>query len=267
MKYTGIRAVPRATPRRIMQPHLARYEFATQVIHDAINVLDVACGTGYGASILKSGGCKRVYGADLDWSAVAYASRNFCTTDSITFVQANGAQLPFGDNSFDLITCFETFEHILDSRAFLTGLCRILKPIGVLVISVPNAPMWQPFGSPPNLAMDYIRLGLGHKHNFGVRDFFAVLNEYFETVTPYGQDFRKASLTGKVFRQLERVQIFLKFCIVRYGVIKWALGRLLNDVLPQEDLRFRDAQWRVKVWPNQSYEPVFCVAFAKGKRQ
>ena len=265
MKYTGIRAVPYATPHRIMQPHVARYEFSNQVIEQATNVLDVACGTGYGASILKSKGYKKVFGVDLDWSAVVYANGNYGEADGINFLQANGSNLPLDENSIDLITCFETFEHILDSHDFLIELCRVLKPTGVLIISVPNAPIWAPFSTPPDLAVDDIRSGLGHKHNFSAKEFFQLLTQHFYSVSQYGQDFRRISYMSKLGRQLERIKIYLEYRLARYHVAQLALGGSLADVLPQDDLNVTDIQWRVKEWDNQNYEPIFCIAVCRRK--
>jgi ubiquinone/menaquinone biosynthesis C-methylase UbiE len=267
MKYTGIRAVPYSTPRRIMQPHLARYEFAIQTVGCVNKALDIACGTGYGASILKMGGIRNILGADLDWSAVYYAKENCPDENGISFTQADGNVLPISDEAVDLITCFETFEHILDSHSFLAELNRILKPEGTLVISIPNAPIWAPFKRSPNLNVDYIRLGLGHKYNLTPKELTSLLSDYFEVVVLYGQDFRRVAFTSKIIRQLERGVIYLKYRISENGYLRQMLGSLLKDVLPQNDLVFEDTNWAVRRWDKQDYEPLFCVALCREKKE
>ena len=265
MKYTGIRAVAFNTPRRIMQPHIARYQFVTRTISHADLVLDIACGTGYGVSVLKSAGYKHVFGVDLDWSAVNYSKAHFHDVFGIDFIQADGNKIPIADDAFDLVTCFETFEHMLDSRHFITELCRLVRPTGTLVISVPNAPIWAPFSKPPNLNLDYIKSGLGHKHDFRAKEFLDFLSEYFDEVLPFGQDFRRASIFGKVARQLERALILVKYRAARSAIARRLASPFLEEVLPQTDITFRDAQWKVEQWGDFNYEPLFCVAVCRNK--
>ncbi|UUZ82643.1 class I SAM-dependent methyltransferase [Paenibacillus sp. P26] len=39
---------------------------------------------------------------------------------------------------FDMVTCFETIEHITSENDFLNKINRLLKPGGILLISSPN---------------------------------------------------------------------------------------------------------------------------------
>src|SRR6266550_1752916 len=55
--------------------HRARYEFALNYIAQ-LEVVDIACGLGYGCRILKEGGANAVFGIDLSSEAVAYARAN-----------------------------------------------------------------------------------------------------------------------------------------------------------------------------------------------
>jgi SAM-dependent methyltransferase len=47
------------------------------------------------------------------------------------------AALPFGSAVFDGAICTEVLEHVPDDRALLTELARVLRPGGVLVVTVP----------------------------------------------------------------------------------------------------------------------------------
>lgn len=117
--------------------HLARYSIARQVC-EGRRVLDVACGEGYGSSLLRRWGACSVVGVDVSEAAVDACRRNF--GDAATFVCAKaediGAGWPAG--SFDLIVSLETIEHVDDPAAFLNGVRTLLAPDGVAIVSCPN---------------------------------------------------------------------------------------------------------------------------------
>jgi SAM-dependent methyltransferase len=48
-----------------------------------------------------------------------------------------GQPLPFDDNSFDTVICFNTLEHIYDAPAVLAELHRVVKPGGLVHVTVP----------------------------------------------------------------------------------------------------------------------------------
>lgn len=125
----------KATDPQVILEHLARYVFATRFIKGG-RVLDLACGSGYGAFFLKNAGALEVVGSDIDLGALDYARRHY---------QASGLRYEGGgldrlleqDEKFDLITSFETIEHVPEPENFLRGLARCLKPDGVLLVSTP----------------------------------------------------------------------------------------------------------------------------------
>jgi len=48
------------------------------------------------------------------------------------------AELPFGDRSFEYVTCLEGLEHIENPQQAVREFARVLKPGGHLIVSVPN---------------------------------------------------------------------------------------------------------------------------------
>ena len=52
-------------------------------------------------------------------------------------VNGDGTGLPFPDATFDRIVCSEVLEHIPDDGAALAELHRVLRPGGVLAVTVP----------------------------------------------------------------------------------------------------------------------------------
>ena len=53
-----------------------------------------------------------------------------------------GEQLPFADNSFDLILSNEVIEHVTDDRAAVAEMARVARPGGRIAIFAPNR--WYP---------------------------------------------------------------------------------------------------------------------------
>ena len=49
----------------------------------------------------------------------------------------DGVTLPFDNNSFDNIVCFQVLEHVEDYQSFLNEIVRVLKPRGNLMLSLP----------------------------------------------------------------------------------------------------------------------------------
>ena len=55
---------------------------------------------------------------------------------------ADLTELPFADESFDAVVAGEVLEHIEDESAALSEAARVLRPSGVLAVSVPAHPTW-----------------------------------------------------------------------------------------------------------------------------
>jgi SAM-dependent methyltransferase len=58
-----------------------------------------------------------------------------------TTVSGDATRLPFDDGSFDRIIASEVMEHIPDDRAAMVELTRVLKPGGVIAVTIPT---WLP---------------------------------------------------------------------------------------------------------------------------
>lgn len=53
-------------------------------------------------------------------------------------VEGVGEELPFEDGSFDLVTTYQTLEHVSDVRLCLSEMLRVLRPGGVLHVRAPD---------------------------------------------------------------------------------------------------------------------------------
>ena len=135
LPFTGERFIP-GTKGEIWVEHWHRYHFARRWV-EAKQVLDVACGEGYGTALLARSAA-RVQGVDISRQAIEHARRAYAGLANVEFHCAPCTQLPLADASVDIAVSFETLEHIAGQAQFMDELARVLKPDGVLVLSCPN---------------------------------------------------------------------------------------------------------------------------------
>jgi SAM-dependent methyltransferase len=99
--------------------------------HEPMEILEIGCGAGGMLEPLQRYG--RVTGLDYSQDAMRYChSRGFARV-----VTGLGNELPFPDETFDLVALFDVIEHIPDDRQVLAEVRRVLKPDGKVFISVP----------------------------------------------------------------------------------------------------------------------------------
>ena len=107
-------------------------------------ILDMPCGRGFYLNMFRYVSKCKLVGADLDWPIIQKARGNIGHLPAIMLNHANIYALPYPDNSFDGVILSEVLEHIDDDVAGLREIYRVLKPGGVVAITVPNAnyPFW-----------------------------------------------------------------------------------------------------------------------------
>ena len=157
--------------------HVARYLFAKNHVENC-RVLDIACGTGYGINILLAAGAQLVVGVDIDQEAGLGAQKNL-TSRAGQVIVADGCQLPFADGSFEVITSFETLEHLTERPRFLSELKRVMAPKGRLILSTPNANHTQPINGKP--------VNPYHVFEYTPEELGTELRSHFSNVTMLGQ--------------------------------------------------------------------------------
>ena len=121
--------------RMIEAEHLARYRFAAGAAAGR-TVLDAGCGWAYGADILARAGASQVVGIDISETVVEAARHRVDAT--VTLEVADLIDLPFESDSFDMVVCFETIEHLREQGRALDEIARVLSEDGLLFISSPN---------------------------------------------------------------------------------------------------------------------------------
>ena len=180
--------------------HKARYAFASTYV-EGNSIVDVACGLGYGSSLLAEAGAKHVTGVDIDKSSVDTATQRFASP-VINFLNASGENLPIEDQSYDVVVSFETIEHTQDPKKFLSELYRILKPNGKLIMSTPNRTLTSPISwlKPSNRF---------HRYEFSRRQFASLIKEKFVDLQWFGQQTVEESNLQK-YKKVQRMSQLMR---------------------------------------------------------
>ena len=94
---------------------------------------DAGCGTGAMLSLFQKDCPDRNYtGVDLSKKMIEVARAK--QMEGIHFVAGDCEDLPFPENSFDVVTCSMSFHHYPDPEQFFISLRRVLRPGGRLVL-------------------------------------------------------------------------------------------------------------------------------------
>jgi 2-polyprenyl-3-methyl-5-hydroxy-6-metoxy-1,4-benzoquinol methylase len=102
--------------------------------------LDAGCGTGTLARRLASRGCS-VLGVDAasEMITAAEAAPDQDYSDRLSFVRVQTiARLALDDCSLDGVLCSSVLEYVPDPNDCLVEFARVLKPGGLLLVSIPN---------------------------------------------------------------------------------------------------------------------------------
>jgi len=99
------------------------------------HVLDYGCGMGHAYQKLLAGAVKSYAGADVGPMAVEDARRKGFAGFKI---DNDKGTIESPDKSFDGVTCVEVLEHLFNPLQSARELHRVLKPGGVLIVTVPN---------------------------------------------------------------------------------------------------------------------------------
>jgi ubiquinone/menaquinone biosynthesis C-methylase UbiE len=109
---------------------LSSIEFPT-----GAHVLEVGCGTGVLTRVLAGWpDVKAVVGIDPAASLIREAQRLASNLANVTFQEADGRSLPFGDDAFDVVVFDSTLSHVPGPERALAESHRVLRPGGSLAV-------------------------------------------------------------------------------------------------------------------------------------
>lgn len=206
------------------------FYFARHAIYKNIKVyspnitgltLDIGCGSKPYATLFRT---DKYIGMDIEVSGHKH-------TDSQIDVFYNGIEIPFEDNYFDSIVCFEVLEHVFNPDVFLKEAIRVLKPGGNAIFTVPF--IWDEHEQP----YDYARYS-----SFGLKALFEKNGFKIYGSRKYLCDLRLFALLAnayiyKIIRKLIPNKISYVL-ILPFTTINNFLGHLLYLFPKNEDLYY-----------------------------
>lgn len=91
----------------------------------------------------------------------------------------SATELPFENNSFDYHLSFEVLEHINDPLRYFSEASRVLRPGGVLILSVPF--LYRMHGGEPDHPLDFFRYANGFFYMAAEKNNLKVVKIYANT--------------------------------------------------------------------------------------
>ncbi len=232
----------------------SRYAFAASFCVGK-DVLEVACGGGQGLSLLGEN-ANSVVGGDCDANNLRYAEDTYKKNKNVKVVYLDAQNMPFEDNSFDVIVIYEAIYYLSDLEKFLSDCRRILKPGGTLIICTANN-CWPDFNPSPFSHKYHSVLELNQllsKHGFS-SEFFGAFPD------------QPNSFLSKIKSQVKRVAVKLHL-MPRTMKGKVMLKRLFYGSLvrlPKELLTLRGQSPVVPVpIPHDRNDTIHTAIFAVG---
>jgi len=118
-------------------------EDLNQFAKDGDNILDIGCGNGRLLSLLEN---KKIHytGIDSSKKLIDIAKKNH--SEEQKFIHANALSLPFQDKTFDTVFSIAVLHHVPSQKLrelFVAEASRVLKPKGILVLTVWNIYQWK----------------------------------------------------------------------------------------------------------------------------
>lgn len=183
MECTGERYMPEFDGDWTLE-HTHRYLLACEYAWNKC-ILDIACGDGYGARMLADVAAK-VIGVDISFRTLVRSVVKY-PHPRLSFLQGSVTSIPLASKSVDLVTSFETIEHLLEHEAMLSEVHRVLRPDGMVIISSPDK---YEYSDLPGYTNPY------HLKELYKDEFEHLLRQYFPHIRLVGQRVVFGSVMG-----------------------------------------------------------------------
>jgi 2-polyprenyl-6-hydroxyphenyl methylase/3-demethylubiquinone-9 3-methyltransferase len=118
----------------------SRFDFFKNYVPNwkGIKVLDVGCGGGLACEFLAKLGAN-VSGIDLSINSIKAAQEHAKNSNLEINYQCGVAEnLPYNENTFDIVLCFDVLEHVADLKIVISEIYRVLKKDGIFLFDTVN---------------------------------------------------------------------------------------------------------------------------------
>jgi len=118
----------------------SRFDFFKNYVPNwkGIKVLDVGCGGGLACEFLAKLGAN-VSGIDLSINSIKAAQEHAKSSNLEINYQCGVAEnLPYNENTFDIVLCFDVLEHVADLKIVISEIYRVLKKDGIFLFDTVN---------------------------------------------------------------------------------------------------------------------------------
>ena len=197
-------------------------------------ILDLGAGEGFVSLALREAFGSRVVALDAAPPILHQGVGRDLHGLGQAWLLGDGAQLPFGDRSFDGVVCSEVLEHVEDDAAVVREIARVLKPGGVAALTVPcgNYPaLWDP--------LNWVRERLGLGHFSPDSGFWGGL--WSMHLRLYGPDEFLRLVAGDGRLEVTHFEGLTRWCLPFNHMLLWT-GKQLYGRLPESSAAYRSME-------------------------
>ena len=182
------------------------------------DVVEVACGTGPGVGYLASH-AKSFSAGDFDSGILGVAQKHY--RDRIELEQFDAQEMPFEDNSKDVVILFEAIYYLPDTDKFVKECKRVLRPGGQVLIATANKDLY-----------DFNPSLFSHKY-FNSPELQELFEKYGFSVGCFGYlSVGDVSLIQKVLRPIKKVAVGLNIVPKTMGFKKILKRFVFGELIP-----------------------------------
>ena len=105
---------------------------------DSCNLLEIGCGPFGIIHFVETNGLK----VGVDPLAHKLVGMGFGNSKRVTHIAAIGEKLPFSNEAFDIIICFNVLDHVAEPKQLLEECKRVIRPGGILILNVNVLPQY-----------------------------------------------------------------------------------------------------------------------------